>query len=293
MKVHQGMSDPPYMPLYLGDVLKLTLYWTGEERALLILLYAAQWWNGPLPTDLSRLAGALQYDEGRFRALWHGRVHTLFDETPNGFLNHELEIRRQTVARMSGARRAAGKASGRARRERSGRHDDGSGGESFEQPHEHDVRTRHGTNGGSYVRTSIQSNPIQSNPDQQPQPLDTSTVDPDNTAAYSPSLAERPSNGTDPPPSATANEKTRPRRRRMPVDHPIEPLRDWARSNTPGVNFDSEIALIRDHEFRDPHSDWDAVVRNWLRRAAKQKPRPADEHLTRYERHKRRLYGDA
>jgi uncharacterized protein YdaU (DUF1376 family) len=281
------MNDPPYMPLYLGDVLKQTLYWTGEERALLILLYAAQWWNGPLPLDLSKLAVALQYDDATFRALWNGRVHTLFDETPHGFVNDELEIRRQSVARMTGARRAAGKASGKARRERSDRHDDGIDDDVFEQNTEHGVRTNHGANGGSYVRTSIQSNPIQSNPDQQPKISESPPVDPNDTVAYSPSLA-------DPPPAATANPgKTRPRRRRMPADHPTEPLREWARSNTPGVNFDSEIALLRDHEFRDPHSDWDAVVRNWLRRAAKQKPRGTDEHLTRYERHKRRLYGDA
>lgn len=288
------MSDPtPYMPLYLGDVLKQTLYWTGEERALLILLYAAQWWNGPLPLDLSRLAGALQYDDATFRALWTRRVHTLFDETPNGFVNEDLEIRRQTVARMSGVRRAAGKASGKARRERSERHVDGIGDEVFEQNTEHVVRTNHGANGGSHVRTSIQSNPSHSNPDQQPPIFESPSVDPHNTVAHSPSGVERISNGADPPPAATAsNGKMRPRRRRMPADHPIEPLREWARANTPGVNFDAEIALIRDHEFRDPHSDWDAVIRNWLRRAEKQKPRATDEHLTRYERHKRRLYGN-
>lgn len=270
------MSDPPYMPLYLGDVLKQTLYWTGEERALLILLYAVQWSNGPLPLDLSKISGALQYDDATFRALWNGRVHTLFEETAHGYVNDDLEIRRQSVARMSGARRAAGKASGKARRERSDRDDDRMDGGVFEQNPEHVVRTNGGSHDGAPVRTSIQSNPIHSNPGQQPQIFESPTVDPDNTVARPPSGAGRAS-----------------RRRRMPADHPIEPLREWARTNTPGVNFDSEIALIRDHEFRDPHSDWDAVVRNWLRRAAKQKPRGTDEHLTRYERHKRRLYGDA
>lgn len=34
------------------------------------------------------------------------------------------------------------------------------------------------------------------------------------------------------------------------------------------VGFDSELALFRDHEFKDPRSDWDAGFRNWLRRAA-------------------------
>jgi uncharacterized protein YdaU (DUF1376 family) len=286
------MSDPPYMPLYLGDVLKQTLYWTGEERALLILLYAAQWWNGPLPLDLSKLATALQFDDATFRELWHGRVHTLFEETPNGFINEDLEIRRQTVARMSGVRRAAGKASGKARRERTDRNDDGVGDDMFEQNTEHGVRTHHGMNGGSGVRTSIQSNPIHPNPDQPPQIFELASGHQNNQAALSPSEAD--GSPDEPPPVATATRgKAATRRRRIPADHPTEALREWARSNTPHVNFDAELALIRDHEFRDPHSDWDAVIRNWLRRAEKQKPRSTDEHLTRYERHKRRLYGDA
>lgn len=79
----------------------------------------------------------------------------------------------------------------------------------------------------------------------------------------------------------------------MPAEHPTEPLRAWAREHTPNVDFDAEIAQLRDHEFRDPHSDWDAVVRNWLRRAAKERTRASGgERLTRFEQHKRRLYGE-
>lgn len=77
----------------------------------------------------------------------------------------------------------------------------------------------------------------------------------------------------------------------MPADHPTEPLRSWAEEHTPNVNFDAEIAQLRDHEFRDPHTDWDAVVRNWLRRAEKETSRRGNDQLTRFERHKRRLYG--
>lgn len=56
--------------------------------------------------------------------------------------------------------------------------------------------------------------------------------------------------------------------RRMPADYNTEPMQEWAIINTPFVDFDIELAKIRDHQFRDAHSDWDAVVRNWLRRAA-------------------------
>lgn len=289
-----AMFDPPYMPLYFGDVLRRTLYWSGEERALLLLLSAAQWCSGPLPLDLSQLATALQFDEETFRRLWSGRVHTLFTATSAGFVDEELETRRENVARLSGARRAAGQASGKMRRARAEQTTDSL----LEQKNEHGARTKARTNGRALVRTPIQSNPIQSRPDHKPQISESTSVAPDSKAASSPFEPE-PSPDADPPPAAAAsngtseNGKARPRRRRIPADHPVEALRDWATEHAPRVNFDTELALLRDHEFRDPHSDWDAVVRNWLRRAAKQTTRGGDEQITRFERHKRRLYGDA
>jgi hypothetical protein len=69
-------------------------------------------------------------------------------------------------------------------------------------------------------------------------------------------------------------------------------MRQWAQENTPRVDFDAELALIRDHEFRDPHSDWDAVIRNWLRKAVREQRRwQSQERTTRFEQHKRRLFG--
>lgn len=47
---------------------------------------------------------------------------------------------------------------------------------------------------------------------------------------------------------------------------------------TPG-EIDRELAKIRDYEFRDGHSDWDAVFRNWIRKAAERKaPQPRVTH---------------
>lgn len=34
-----------------------------------------------------------------------------------------------------------------------------------------------------------------------------------------------------------------------------------------GVSLDAQVALFRDHEFRDPKSNFDAAFRTWLRRA--------------------------
>lgn len=41
--------------------------------------------------------------------------------------------------------------------------------------------------------------------------------------------------------------------------------------------LERELAMIRDHQFRDAHSDWSAVFRNWFRREAKRKPRQAND----------------
>ena len=49
----------------------------------------------------------------------------------------------------------------------------------------------------------------------------------------------------------------------------------------PGVDAPAEFAIFKDYEFKNPHSDWEAVWRNWLRKAASAaKPRP---RLGRYD----------
>jgi hypothetical protein len=40
-----------------------------------------------------------------------------------------------------------------------------------------------------------------------------------------------------------------------------------------GVDFDRALAQLRDHEFTKPHSDWNAVFRNWIRRSDGMTPR--------------------
>jgi hypothetical protein len=58
--------------------------------------------------------------------------------------------------------------------------------------------------------------------------------------------------------------------RRMPAAFPNaaeeRELRALAREL--GISFDSELAQMRDYEFRNPRSDWLATSRNWFRRAA-------------------------
>jgi hypothetical protein len=47
-----------------------------------------------------------------------------------------------------------------------------------------------------------------------------------------------------------------------------EALRLWAAREVPAVDIDWETAQMRDHEYKDPHSDWAKAWRKWMRNAA-------------------------
>jgi hypothetical protein len=75
--------------------------------------------------------------------------------------------------------------------------------------------------------------------------------------------------------SARKRAPARPSRRMPATYEPSTELLAWATTEAPLVNFRNALDTIRDHEFRTAHSDWDAVVRNWLRRdqrAAEDRP---------------------
>jgi hypothetical protein len=68
--------------------------------------------------------------------------------------------------------------------------------------------------------------------------------------------------------SGTVDARGRARSRRAPVDFVItEEMRAWARQKCPTVDIDLETEKFRDHEYRDPHSDWPAAWRTWMRNA--------------------------
>lgn len=63
--------------------------------------------------------------------------------------------------------------------------------------------------------------------------------------------------------------------RRCPSDYePSEAIRQLAIAERfqPG-ELERELAKFRDHQFRDAHTDWNAAFRNWLRRAAENRPK--------------------
>jgi len=54
----------------------------------------------------------------------------------------------------------------------------------------------------------------------------------------------------------------------VPEDFVIsEELKKWAIEKRPDIDVDIEIEKFRDYEFKDAHSDWDKVFRNWIRNA--------------------------
>lgn len=58
------------------------------------------------------------------------------------------------------------------------------------------------------------------------------------------------------------------RARVVPQDFVItDGMRQWAKAKCPHVDIDAETEKFRDHEYRDPHSNWEAAWRQWMRRA--------------------------
>jgi uncharacterized protein YdaU (DUF1376 family) len=109
------MSKTPFMPLYFGDFLAATAFWSGEEQGLYLLLLGYQWSNGPLPTNPIKLAKAVRYDEQRFIDLWNV-ISAKFEHTDEGLVNSRLEAHRRRAFEISEKRALAGAQKGKAKR---------------------------------------------------------------------------------------------------------------------------------------------------------------------------------
>jgi uncharacterized protein YdaU (DUF1376 family) len=158
------------MPAYLGDVLKATQFWSGEERALYVLLRMSQWERGSLPSDPVRIAHGLQYNVENFLALW-ATVGEKFTLTDKGLVDLDLEAFRARVVEVSRIRKEIGAVGGRsnalrwqrikAEREANEKQTgskDGSKGEAKREAKEKQEGKQTGSS------NPIQSNPILSNP---------------------------------------------------------------------------------------------------------------------------------
>lgn len=101
---------------------------------------------------------------------------------------------------------------------------------------------------------------------------------PNDVRPSAPSSPSRALPLTPPLPSTVTNPErragARARSRTVPVGFEItEAMRKWAKEKTPNVDIEAQTERFRDHEFRDPHSDWAAAWRQWMRRTPEFQPR--------------------
>lgn len=105
------MSKQPFMPLFFGDFLASTAEWSGEERALYLLMLSFQWSMGSLPTDIKRLAKLVDYERRVFEEHWP-QVSKKFVEEDGRLYNLRLETHREKSRQIGELRASQGRNGG-------------------------------------------------------------------------------------------------------------------------------------------------------------------------------------
>lgn len=84
----------------------------------------------------------------------------------------------------------------------------------------------------------------------------------------SPSFSPLALSSLTPPTLEPSGNRKSARARLVPDDFQVtEAMRQWAAKECRGVDVDRETENFRDHEFKDPHTDWVRAWRKWMRRA--------------------------
>ena len=98
-----------------------------------------------------------------------------------------------------------------------------------------------------------------------------------------------------PSPAEPAPKKPRGTKR-LPADWEPKPEHERIAKDR-GIDLTFELAKLRDHEFKQAHSDWDATARNWLRNAhptTRVRPsQPSANNVTPLEALRRRAMGES
>ena len=74
-------------------------------------------------------------------------------------------------------------------------------------------------------------------------------------------------------PKTSSRVVLKPKSRRCPLAYTPDAVYEWGRTHFPDVDVDAALEAMRDWEFKDAKSDWDATLRNWIRSEAKRAPR--------------------
>lgn len=102
---------------------------------------------------------------------------------------------------------------------------------------------------------------------------DTKSPTPDSLSGLPPSPPPSQTLPPSLPPSKNRQESSRraparARSRTVPEDFEVtEAMRKWAKETCPDVDIDAQTLIFRDHEYKDPHGNWPAAWRQWMRRA--------------------------
>lgn len=286
----KATAKEPFLPFFVGDFVAATSEWEGEAASLYAWLLLHQWAIGSIPADPKRICKLARWDWELFEEHWKTvrrkfRRITISNEDGDSeerLVNPRLELHRQKTAELRRKNSESGAKGARARWGKDGeRHSEGMA----NATHINSARHRSGIasatekDGDRHTKRHPKSDgALDGNPSH---PIPSHPIDSEqgNNSALEGGAGGNgspgdPSAGSDKAPGrkrANGHDQTKApaKRRRIPPEHPTEPFREWAKQHTPNVDFDTEIAMLRDHQFRDAHSDWDAVIRNWLRRAQK------------------------
>lgn len=78
--------------------------------------------------------------------------------------------------------------------------------------------------------------------------------------------------------------------KKCPESFEVVDADDWIRAHMPGLDWQTETAKFRDHEFAKPKTDWLGAWRNWMREAFGRKQQRAPPTEGNYARQMREKY---
>ena len=99
----------PYVPWFHGDFLRSTAGWVLMERAIYWMLLCAQWENGILPDDQTRLAAIAGVDMQTMTAAWNTVVGARFVKSRKGLMNKRMDEHRRNYLEFKRKQSEGGK----------------------------------------------------------------------------------------------------------------------------------------------------------------------------------------
>ena len=100
-----------FLPLFFGDFLAATAEWSGEERALYLLLLGHSWSLGSIPVDPEKVCRLSGWDRKLFMKCWL-TVAAKFKEQDGRLINARLEEHRAHAQEVGKRRAEAGSKGG-------------------------------------------------------------------------------------------------------------------------------------------------------------------------------------